>query len=102
MHFSKIVTLAVATVATATPTALSAREENAMEKRGFLVVICEVLCASVCGVGSPLACLACAAACLETAVPGEPVDINAVKAKSDELVAALEESSTFSAEVTAA
>lgn len=62
-------------------------------------IICEVLCASVCGVGTPLACLACAAACLETAVPGEPVDPTALSAKTDALLSAIQSSDVFSTAV---
>ncbi|KAK2015249.1 hypothetical protein LZ32DRAFT_602597 [Colletotrichum eremochloae] len=56
-----------------------------LEKR-WVEPICAVICAGACA-GAPIACLACVAACLATAVPGEEVDVEQLKADIDGVVA---------------
>ncbi|KAM7185942.1 hypothetical protein V8F33_012131 [Rhypophila sp. PSN 637] len=106
MHFLKIFTqlIAVATIATAAPSSnlasLAEAAGSAIEKRGGTLPLCAWACAGECAV-NPLVCLACVAICVGAAVPGEPIDLDGLSAKTNDLVAVLERDDQFAGVVAA-
>ncbi|KAL0931332.1 uncharacterized protein CTRU02_214067 [Colletotrichum truncatum] len=61
-------------------------EPSAHVEKRYTEAICAIICSGACA-AAPITCLACVAGCILTAVPGEEIDVNQLKADVDAAVA---------------